>query len=89
MAKEVEEFPPHIPSSKYLPLLDGKIYRLDKGVDYESTSLQQAATIRQAASVNGCKLKVRIKTDDVGNESIFLQVVGKYVYKSRRDRKAK
>lgn len=82
MAKEVDAFPDNIThggnwGSKYTHLLDGKIYRLDKGVDYEGNAFKKLATIRQRANTDGHGLKGRVVIDDAGNESIFLQTVTK------------
>lgn len=77
MAKQLDEFPKRQRQSKYPwdQWLDGHVWLLRKGEDYETTSPSMRAIATTAAKREGKRLQTRIAQDEDGTEALVIQVV--------------
>jgi hypothetical protein len=76
MARQLAQFPKARRQSKYPwdQWLDGSVWLLRKGEDYETTSPSMRAIATSAAKKEGKRLRTQITVDEDGIEALVIQV---------------
>jgi hypothetical protein len=77
MARKLSEFPKPVRRAKYPwdQWLDGSVWELQAGEDYDTTTASMRASASRAAKELGRDIKTQIVRGEDGSESLIIQAV--------------